>query len=80
MTNTQNYVTVREIARSCGLSSGTIRKWANEGLFPATKPGGKILVDQEGFKRFIENNRLKASQNEHTRAILIDLFKQKRPA
>lgn len=75
-----DYVTIRDLVQTTGLSSGTIRKWANEGRFPAVKPGGKILIDPVGFRRFIENSRLKASQNEKTREILADLFNQARPA
>ena len=72
--------TVKEIAEAYRLTPETIRNWVREGLFPSIRLGGKILIVPEDFEQFAERARIKASQNEHTRAILADIFRDRKTA
>jgi excisionase family DNA binding protein len=47
-------VTVREVARRCGLSEGRVYRLVREGRFPVVRIGpGTVRFDPEAVERFI---------------------------
>lgn len=50
----KKYLTVKEVAEKYNLGVSTVRKHIREGLFPASKVGGKILIPLDKLDSMLE--------------------------
>jgi excisionase family DNA binding protein len=44
MDEKQGYMNSKEAAKYIGIPDFTLRVWVNEGIIPAYRPGGKVLL------------------------------------
>jgi excisionase family DNA binding protein len=53
MTDAPEYLRAGEIARSCGVSLRTVRRWIAEKTLPSVKLRGVRLVPRKGLERML---------------------------
>jgi excisionase family DNA binding protein len=68
--------TVREIATEIGQPESTIRTWIKKGKFPIYRPGGRILIAPEDFKRFIKDSREQIRHDPDVKALILGMFRK----
>jgi excisionase family DNA binding protein len=68
------YRTVRELAEGRLCSEATIRKWVKDGKLRAFRPGKKILIRMDDFRRFIESSKVAIQLDPDVRALVRGMF------
>lgn len=53
----ERFVTVKEAAEYLRVSHRTAQRYIEKGLFPYTKPAGKILINEQHLSDFANNRK-----------------------